>query len=869
MAQPVPYAQAATWGQPNYQSSWSQYGTSSQDYSSWYLQSNQGYSGAQQYYDPSLYYQQQGYYAQEAYGQPTVHQPAMPEAPPPQPEDTSLPPLPSKDSAPPLPEEQAVTVGTSGSPKANYESEPMQMEDASLAGRQQQPVDPASYQGYDPYAQTGYTAGYMQQGNNIYHGYGGYNYMGYQSHSSYPNQYPAYDVNQGNWSQQYSVPVPPAPSGPAPGAAPPAARRQESDPSILPSGKDKVVTTSYANVVRGKHMATPTGANNVPLGTTRGQGKPDEASRPGVGGVNGKLNLVIKPQMAKVNKLKSLLNSEVEAAKAAAAARSSTTPAYAAVQISTNPEAATGSAYPSTLYAFTTRALSICKNEADKALMKQEVFRLAKAAKDDGQLWIINWDEHPLPKLKDLKKRKAGEVSPESPERVLKRKGQGAGRDSAGTSSWDPKDDRRQGSKPSYGNNKSPGSSKRGRHAREVSVSSDDEGLYVEEASSKAAKGHHGSTDKARKEKRRGRFDGQKDLLTAKDRYEYTAMRKKAIADADDDEQNWEQFVIRGTMQQLEKSYFRLTSAPDPAEVRPEPVLEKALQRLLDMISRGEGKYLYYLDQFKAMRQDCTVQHLRNALAVRIYEAHARAALEYGDMGDFNQCQTQLSILYAEGIPGCHAEFAAYKLLYQTVHAKHGVNKDILTTLKYVLAHSKSGSYVGSASSGSLSSAPEVVHAMKVRQAVFRRDYKQFFELYVSCPNLGRAILDVLVPKMRWHALNVTVKAFRPTVPLPFLCLLLGFSSSIEAPPSSAEQPLPGCKANSTIGKFVPTDDVEQQIESCREYTQSHGGVLLEGDAGLDCKSSAGKLQIPEDTTKVSHGDANLALEDFLTKAIS
>ena len=53
----------------------------------------------------------------------------------------------------------------------------------------------------------------------------------------------------------------------------------------------------------------------------------------------------------------------------------------------------------------------------------------------------------------------------------------------------------------------------------------------------------------------------------------------------------------------------------------------------------------------QAMRQDLTVQHLRGPLTVSIYEAHARAALEYGDPAEYNQCQTQLNALALEVRP--------------------------------------------------------------------------------------------------------------------------------------------------------------------------------------------------------------------------
>lgn len=132
-------------------------------------------------------------------------------------------------------------------------------------------------------------------------------------------------------------------------------------------------------------------------------------------------------------------------------------------------------------------------------------------------------------------------------------------------------------------------------------------------------------------------------------------------------EGDWDRHAVQGSCVSLEKKYFRLTGPPDPSAVRPPHVLQAALARVVRMYRAGKCDIHYAEDQLKAMRQDVTVQHVRGSLPVQIYEAHARACLEHGNGGDFNQCQTQLKVLYEEGSPGCVEEFVAYRVLYQAI----------------------------------------------------------------------------------------------------------------------------------------------------------------------------------------------------------
>jgi len=105
---------------------------------------------------------------------------------------------------------------------------------------------------------------------------------------------------------------------------------------------------------------------------------------------------------------------------------------------------------------------------------------------------------------------------------------------------------------------------------------------------------------------------------------------------------------IIGTSVALEKPYLRLTSVPDPKDVRPYSVLKKALRHVKSKYKKKKWSYNYACEQLKSIRQDMTVQGVEDALAVQVYETHGRLALENNDMDEFIQCLTCLSQLYTK-----------------------------------------------------------------------------------------------------------------------------------------------------------------------------------------------------------------------------
>ncbi|KAK9476252.1 SAC3/GANP/Nin1/mts3/eIF-3 p25 family-domain-containing protein [Lipomyces japonicus] len=218
-----------------------------------------------------------------------------------------------------------------------------------------------------------------------------------------------------------------------------------------------------------------------------------------------------------------------------------------------------------------------------------------------------------------------------------------------------------------------------------------------------------------------------------------------------------------GRCMKLEKKYLRLTSAPDPDTVRPLHVLRNTLE-LLKQKWKLEQNYAYICDQFKSLRQDLTVQHIQNEFTVNVYEIHARIALERSDLGEYNQCQTQLRSLYASGVQGHATEFLAYRILYLL----HTRNKSDMNDLLTELTDEEKAD-------------PAVKHALQVRTAMTDQDYHSLMRLYVTAPNMGGYVMDSFVERERLAALEIICKAFRPDISLRFLTDELGFESDISS----------------------------------------------------------------------------------------
>lgn len=215
-----------------------------------------------------------------------------------------------------------------------------------------------------------------------------------------------------------------------------------------------------------------------------------------------------------------------------------------------------------------------------------------------------------------------------------------------------------------------------------------------------------------------------------------------------------------GTNMNLEKSYLRTTSLLTPEQVRPFPILEKSFKLIVKKWKEKTDDYNYISDQLRSIRQDLTVQCIKNEFTIKVYETNAKISLEAQDLDQFNQCQSLLIPLYKTGIKGNEIEFLALRILY-----------DAMIQPKYSIENLLKEIY-----NGKSRTKPEIVHALKILKAINEKNYFSFFKLFKESSKFQKLLMQPFISRLQIKALQSLALGYYSEIKIDKIYSQLGFN---------------------------------------------------------------------------------------------
>lgn len=259
-----------------------------------------------------------------------------------------------------------------------------------------------------------------------------------------------------------------------------------------------------------------------------------------------------------------------------------------------------------------------------------------------------------------------------------------------------------------------------------------------------------------------------------------------------------------GTSTALEKEYLRLTDYPKAENVRPLRILMKSLAHIKSQYIKNED-FDWANEQLKSLRQDLTVQNIRNKFSLDVYETHSRLLIEHGDLNEFRQCQSMIQSLTApqhnldsssqhtdeigaafqlvsqdedneevlQQSREAADEFYAYDLLYHLIQNSWGELTRLLSihgNWQHEYKNSARNSHTSPFLCGHA-----VRHALNVVKSVMHHDYQSFFRLYESPPHLIGYLMDFIVRRVRKCAYHRMIASYRPTLSVEHFRMALAF----------------------------------------------------------------------------------------------